>query len=98
MDQRSAWSSHHWQTWSSHHWQTRTIENGVYNGVVHHHCARCLRDFVDDPSTGERYAVYVAVFSFERLPELTTAKWLRDLCPGMPVVQDGAIRKRATSR
>jgi hypothetical protein len=86
MDQRNAWSSHYWQT--------RAIENGVYKGVVHHHCSRCSRDFVDDSSTEERYAVYVAVFRFEKLSELTTARWLGELCPGVPMVQDIAVRKR----
>ena len=89
MDRRSVWSSHYWQT--------REIEKGVYEGVIHHHCSRCLRDFVDEPVTGERYAVYVGVFRFEKLPELTTARWLRELCPGAPMIEDVEIRKRAMS-
>jgi hypothetical protein len=89
MDQRSAWTSHHWQT--------REIVNDVYQGVIHHHCSRCVRDFVDDPSTGERYAVHVAVFRFEKLSELTTAQWLREFCPGQPGVQDVEVRKRFAS-
>jgi hypothetical protein len=67
--------------------QSRKGENGVHKGVVQHHCSRCLRDSVDDPSTDERYAVYVSVFSIDELPELITTRWLGEFCPGEPLVQ-----------
>ena len=87
MDRRSAWNSHYWHT--------RRVENASDHGVIHHHCSRCSRDFIDDPSTGKRFAVYVAVFRFEKLPELITTRWLDELCPGEPQAQDIAARRRS---
>jgi hypothetical protein len=77
--------------WNSHNWQVRKVEN---KGVIHHHCSRCSRDFVDDPSSGKRHAVYVSVFSFHELPELITTRWMDEFCPGKPLFQDIAARKR----
>jgi hypothetical protein len=79
--------------WNSHNWQTRKVEISA-NELIHYHCSRCSRDFVDDQSTGKRYAVHVAIFRFEELPGLITARWLVEFCPGVPLVQDVAVRKR----
>ena len=48
----------------------RRIEIEPGKPLVQRHCSRCRRDFVEDPATGERYAVYVSVFRFRKLPDL----------------------------
>ncbi len=59
--------------WNSHR---RASAKGRRVGIepgkplIQNHCTRCRRDFVEDPTSGERYAVYVSVFSFRRLPDL----------------------------
>jgi len=53
-----------------------------------------MRDFVEDSASGERHAVYVSVFSFRRLPEPVTKRWLGELCPGEPLPNDIDLRRR----
>ncbi len=83
--------------WNSHQWSTlrgRHVEIEAGKPLIQHHCSRCDRDFVEDPPSGERYAVFVSVFSFRRLPEVITKRWLGELCPGAPLAQDIEIRGR----
>ena len=57
--------------WSSHQWASargRQVEIESGNPLVQRHCTRCARDFVEDPASGERHAVYVSVFSFRCCP------------------------------
>ena len=49
---RDGWASH---KWSSPHGRRIEIEPG--KPLVQHYCSRCKRDFAEDPSSGERYAV-----------------------------------------
>ena len=81
--------------WNSHQWSTlrgRRVEIEPGKPLIQHHCSRCERDFVDDTPSGERYAVFVSVFTFRRLPEVITKRWLGELCPGAPLPQDAEIR------
>ena len=39
-------------------------------------------------------AVYVSVFSFRRLPDLITERWLGELCPGEALTHDIEVRRR----
>ena len=82
-----AWNSH---KWSDAPWRQIEIEPG--RPLTQHRCSRCRRDFVEDTSTGERYAVYVSAFSFRRLPDLVSRQWLRELCPGAPLPHDIEVR------
>jgi hypothetical protein len=86
---RDAWNSH---KWSSAHGRRVQIEPG--KELIQHHCSRCRRDFVEDPLTGERHAVYVSVFQFRKLPDPITRQWLSDLCPGAPLPYDIEVRSR----
>ena len=82
---RDAWNSHNWSIAKG-----RNVEVEPGQPLIQHHCSRCARDFVEDPPTGERYAVYVSVFSFRRLPDL---RWLGELCPGEALTQDIEVRR-----
>jgi hypothetical protein len=84
---RDAWSSHNWV-------ECRTVEIEPGNQLIQYRCSRCRRDFLEAPPTGERYAVYVSVFSFRRLPETITKRWLGEWCPGEPLPTDIDLRRR----
>ncbi len=86
---RDVWNSH---KWSSAHGRRIEIERG--KPVIQYHCSRCRRDFIEDPSSGQRDAVYVSVFSFRKLPDLITKQWLAELCPGAPLPYDIAVRSK----
>ena len=79
MDRDVLWNSHQWSRA-----QGRRLEIEPGKPLVQHQCSRCRRNFVDDRLSGERYAVYVSVFSFRRLPDLITKQWLGELCPCAP--------------
>jgi len=81
--------------WNSHNWtdvKGRKLEIEPGKSLIQHHCSRCGRDFIEDPQTSERSAVYVSVFSFRKLPESISKRWLRELCPGAPIADDALIR------
>ena len=83
--------------WNSHSWSSvkgRKVEIEPDKPLIQRHCSRCARDFVEDPHTGERYAVYVSVFSLRRLPDLITKRWLGELCPGEALTHDIEVRRR----
>ncbi len=86
---RNAWNSHNWSDAKG-----RKVEIEPGKTLIQHHCSRCRRDFVEDPPSGERYAVYVSVFNFRRLPELITKRWIGELCPGAPLPQDIEVRSK----
>ena len=83
--------------WNSHQWssaQGRRVQVEPGKELLQHHCSRCRRDFVLDPTTSERYAVYVSVFRFRKLPDSITRQWLSELCPGAPLPYDIEVRSR----
>jgi hypothetical protein len=83
--------------WNSHQWASargRKVEIKPGNPLVQRHCTRCRRDFVEDPSSGERRAVFVSVFSFRMLPEQINRQWLAEMCPGAPQALDMEVRDK----
>ena len=83
--------------WNSHSWSIvkgRKLEVEPGKPLIQHHCSRCRRDFVEDTTTGERYAVYVSVFSFRRLPDPITKRWFGELCPGEALSHDIEVSRR----
>jgi len=84
---RDAWTSHQWSET-----KPRKLEIERGKSVLQHHCSRCRRDFIEDALSGERYAVYVSVFSLQRLPNHISTQWLGELCPGAPMPFDLAVR------
>jgi hypothetical protein len=86
---RDARNSHKWSSANG-----RRIEIEPGKPLVQRRCSRCRRDFIEDPATGERYAVYVSVFRFRKLPDLITKQWLGELCPGAPFPYDIEVRSK----
>ena len=86
---RDAWNSHQWSSANP-----RKVEIEPGKSVVQRHCSRCMRDFVEDTESGERSAVAVSVFSFHRLPDLISAQWIGEMCPGAPSQMDIEVRSR----
>jgi len=84
------------EAWNSHQWSSqkpRQVEIEPDKPLRQHHCCRCARDFVESLS-GERWAVYVSVFSFRRLPDHISTQWLGEMCPGAPMAFDTEVRNR----
>jgi hypothetical protein len=81
-------------SWSSHAWlppQGRPLEiKGLT--LQHFQCEFCRRDFVEKMESGERYAVKVLAFGFDRLSDQVTARWMRTPCPHYPPVDDDEDR------
>src|SRR5258708_39725593 len=81
--------------WSSHQWaraRGRQAETESGSPLVQRHCTRCMRDFVEDPCSGDRHGVYVSVFSFRMLPDQINQQWLAEMCPGAPIPLDAKVR------
>jgi hypothetical protein len=71
-------------SWTSHQWidaRGRKVELEGH-ALLQYHCLRCLRDFVEEPTTGERYAVHVGIMHFDKLATRVSSLWLSELCPG----------------
>ena len=84
-------------SWLTHKWLPPEGRSLDINGksITQHFCAACKRDFVEDASSGERYAVHALVLDFTRLADEVNARWLTDPCPGMPLPSDEQDRKTA---
>jgi hypothetical protein len=67
--------------WNTHDWTSRSLELVPGHRLIHYDCRECGRAFVDEYSTGERYAVHVSIFIFHRLSDEVTARWLSEGCP-----------------
>jgi hypothetical protein len=80
--------------WNSHDWTRRRIEIEPGKPLLHHRCTRCRRDFVEEVSSGERYAVHVSAFRFDRLSDEITARWLSEPCPKSQTASDEDDRTR----
>jgi hypothetical protein len=66
--------------WNTHDWTSRSLELVPGHRLIQYGCRECGRTFVDEYSTGERYAVHVSVFIFHRLSDEVTARWLSEAC------------------
>jgi hypothetical protein len=83
--------------WNGHQWpqpSPRRVEIGPGKLILQRHCIRCGRDFVTEPSSGNRYAVFVSAISFHRLDDEVTERWLKELCLGQRRPGDDEDRKR----
>ena len=62
----------------------------LIGGKQFRHCAceACGRDFVEDPDTGEQYAVNVSGFGFERLVDEVNDRWLNGPFPKTQIAGD----------
>jgi hypothetical protein len=85
---RDAWNSHQWSSQ-----KPRQVAIQPDKVLRQHHCSRCARDFVESLS-GERWAVYVSVFTFRKLPDHVSKQWLEEMCPGAPMPFDIEVRSR----
>ena len=85
-----------WKTQNTHLWLAKprpvVIESG--QTVIQHHCARCGRDFVTNPSSDSRIAVFVSAISFHRLSDEATQRWLTEDCPKARLSSDDEDRRR----
>ncbi len=81
--------------WPTHQWvppEGRTLEIKGKD-LKHHRCDACKRDFLEELASGERYAVEVLTFTFERLSQEVTDRWLRSACPQHPPAADEEDRR-----
>jgi hypothetical protein len=84
------------ETWNTHQWLSnpRRLTIKPCNPVLQHHCVRCGRDFVTDPSSNSSYAVFVSVISFDQLSDEVTKRWLSEPCPGRHLSPDDDDRTK----
>jgi hypothetical protein len=68
--------------WLSHKWTSARGRSLAIAGksLRHFKCRHCRRDFVQVSGSGERYAVHVSMFDFERLADRVTDRWLKQPC------------------
>src|SRR6266481_6145008 len=79
-----------------HKWSStrpRQVEIERDQPLRQHHCSRCGRDFVESLS-GERWAVYVSIFSFRRLPNQISTQWVGEVCSGAQMPFDNEVRSK----
>jgi hypothetical protein len=87
MEASCAWNFHRWRNRSG-----RQVRREPGKPLLHRVCVACGRDFVDDLSSTERFAV-VSLFQFDRLADETTERWLSERCPGRRLPGDNADRE-----
>ena len=79
--------------WNTHCWIGRRVVLAPGQPLLEHVCNDCGRAFVDECSTGERYAVHVSIFKVHRLSDEVTARWLSEDCPAQPLAGDVTDRR-----
>jgi hypothetical protein len=87
------------ESWSTHRWLPplgRVLEIKGQT-LKHFQCEICKRDFVEEMESGERYAVNVGTFDFERLSDEVTDRWVRTPCREHPPVDDAEDRRQTLS-
>jgi hypothetical protein len=69
--------------WLSHKWTSVRGRSLAIAGKTlrQFKCRHCRRDFVQETGSGERYAVHVSMFGFDRLADEVTDRWLKQPCP-----------------
>jgi hypothetical protein len=65
--------------------------------IIHQVCRKCWRSFVEECSTGERYAAHASLFKFHRLSDEVTSRWLSEDCPGERLMADETDRQTRLS-
>jgi hypothetical protein len=79
--------------WRTHNWIGRRLEVAPGAPVILQACSECGRDFVEERSTGEQYAVHVSIFKIHRLSDEVTARWFSEKCPAKYLMADDADRQ-----
>ena len=80
-------------SWNTHELTSNRLELVPGHPLIQQGCRKCGRAFVDDCSTGERYAAHVLVFTLHRLSAQVTSRWLSEKCPGECLKTDEADRE-----
>src|ERR1700687_1083455 len=80
-------------SWNTHDWFGRRLKLVPGQPLIQQDCHECGRAFVDECSTGERYAVHVSIFKVHRLSDEVTARWLSEKCPAESLMADDADRQ-----
>lgn len=80
-------------SWNTHDWTSRNLELVPGHLLVEQACRACGRAFIDERSTGERYAVHISISVLNRLSDEVTANWLSENCPAQRVIADEADRQ-----
>jgi len=86
-------SSTNHSSWNTHDWVSRRLNLVPGHTLIAHVCHECGRSFVDELSTGERYAVHVSIFKLHRLSDEVTSKWGSEECPAKHMMADDADRR-----
>jgi hypothetical protein len=63
-------------SWTTHYRISRRLALAPGQPLIQRVCNDCARAFVDECSTGERYAVHVSIFKVHRLSDEVTSRWL----------------------
>jgi len=74
--------------WNTHVWEIRQVEVQLGVQAVQRTCQHCSRHFIDEHTSGARYAVHVGMIQFDRLSDEVTDRWLAQPCPGRPLDND----------
>ena len=80
-------------SWNTHDWSSRRLKLVPGQPLIQQDCRECGRAFVDECSTGERYAVHVSIFKVHRLSDEVTSRWLFEKCPAERPMTDEAARQ-----
>ena len=80
-------------SWTTHDWISRRLALAPGQPLIQRVCTDCARAFVDECSTGERYAVHVSIFKVHRLSDEVTSRWLSEQCPAKALAGDEADRR-----
>jgi hypothetical protein len=80
-------------SWTTHYWISRRLALAPGEPLIQRVCNDCARAFVDECSTGERYAVHVSIFKVHRLSDEVTSRWLAEQCPAQHLAADEADRR-----
>jgi hypothetical protein len=81
------------KAWDTHRWIGSSGGRSVkIDGKPYQHlfCVTCGRNFIADPVSGERSAVYVGAMRFYLLADEVTERWCRENCPGQRLFSDDA--------
>jgi len=79
--------------WNTHCWIGRRLVLAPGQPLIQRVCSECGRAFIDECSTGERYAVHVSIFKLHRLCDEVTMRWLSQGCPAQRLAEDEADRQ-----
>ena len=79
--------------WNTHCLISRRLGLAPGQPIIQRVCNDCGRAFIDECSTGKRYAVHVSIFKIYRLSDEVTSRWLSEDCPAQPLAADEPDRR-----